>query len=370
MDKSKRCATLLGLWALAGIGGISPTAKAVSAASPSICSRLAAQMSRSPATVVKDQTVPKMLPWIVSALPHAAEGEPVYRFLAPKWHLPLSPAIESLPGTDLYMASTILGSADCLNGMFVEWKPGGILRVLGWPRIPTDACSRTGVWGSLAMVLGQPAYIEYGSLDPTNLDSVVVIAPWTGKDWGPPCPVSIRFSYGYDVTLLYCGPAKAVCNAARKVAPEVQRRYEAYSARFIEAFNNGIPFPKFQFRGPLDAKDRALVARARRLGIPTNVTPGSGAAPAYMRNLNPGATEYFPLPLEGKLYLGAADHKAYPNSSWPEWLFFVFEPPTARSRQLVPLAVITVQRGTTGVKSIEARNESAPPDESARLPMH
>jgi len=220
------------------------------------------------------------------------------------------------------------------------------------------------------MVLGQPAYIEYGSLDATNLDAVVVIAPWTGKGWGPPCPVSIRFTYGYDVTLLYCGAAKTVCSAARKVAPEVERRYEAYSVSFIEAFNSGIPFPKFQFRGPLEAKDRALVARARRLGIPTNVTPGSGAAPAYMRNLNPGATEYFPLPLEGKLYLGAADHNASPNPSWPEWLFFVFEPPTARSRQLVPLAVITVQRGTTGVKSIEARNESAPPDESARLPMH
>jgi hypothetical protein len=73
MNKQRRIATLAGLWALAEIIAVWPTAKATPAVPPSVCSRLAAQMRRSPALVVKDQTVPKMLPWIVSALPR--EGE-------------------------------------------------------------------------------------------------------------------------------------------------------------------------------------------------------------------------------------------------------------------------------------------------------
>lgn len=84
MNKQKRIATLAGLWALAEIGAVWPTAEATPVVPPSICSRLAAQMRRSPARVIMDQTVPKMLPWIVSALRHQAEQEPVYRFLAPK----------------------------------------------------------------------------------------------------------------------------------------------------------------------------------------------------------------------------------------------------------------------------------------------
>ncbi|HJS92326.1 MAG TPA: hypothetical protein VJ738_20340 [Steroidobacteraceae bacterium] len=369
MNRQTRIAILVNLWAVAGIGAVCPTGSAKSAVAASICSRLVRQMRLSPATVAKDETVPKMLPWIVPAQPHQAEEEPVFPFFAPKWHLPLPPTIESLPGTDLFMASTILGSMDCLNGMFIEWKRGSAVRVLSWPDIPTSACSRAGVWGGLATVLGQPAYIEYGSLNPNNMDSVVVIAPWEGKNWGRPCPVSISFTYRYDVTLLDCGATKELCDAARRVAPEVKRRYDAYLVSFNEAFTNGVPFPKFRFRGPLSAGDRAIVARARRIGIPKSVAPGTGAPPAWLRNLNPGAAEYFPLPLDGKLYLGAADSKVYPSTGWPGWVFFVFETPTASGQRLIPLAAFTVNRVTSGVRSIEAKNNSTPASDSARIPM-
>jgi hypothetical protein len=368
MDRQTRIAIFVSLWAVAGFGAVSPTS-AKPAVAASICSRLVRQMRLSPATVAKDETVPKMLPWIVPAQPHQAEEEPVFPLLAPKWHLPLPPTIESLPGTDLFMASTNLGSLDCLNGMLVEWKRGSAVRVLSWPELPTPPCGRAGVWGGLATVLGQPAYIEYGSLNPNNRDSVVVIARWQGKSWGRPCPVSISFTYRYDVTLLYCGATKKLCDAARRVAPEVKRVYAAYLVSFNEAFTNGVPFPKFHFRGPLSVEDRALVARAQRIGLPKRVTPGTGVPPAWLRNLNPGAAEYFPLPVNGKLYLGVADRKVYPSRGWPGWVFFVFQKPSASGQRLIPLAAFTVNRVTSGVRSIEAKNDGGPANDSARIPM-
>ena len=371
MSRRKRITTLTALCALAGIGAVWTAAEATAAAPPSICSRLAAQMRRSPAQVVKDQTVPQMLPWIVNASPHQAEQEPVYRFLAPKWHLPLVPTIESLPGTDLFMASTILGSGDCLNAMFFEWQPGRPLRLLDWPPVATGACSRQGVWGGLATVLGRPAYIEYGSLDPDNMDALIAIAPWEGKNWGRPCPVSIRFTYGYDVTQLYCGAADRVCNAAGKVAAEVKRRYHAYSVSFIQAFNSGVAPPKFHFQGALGKQDRMLVARARQIGLPEHIVPVSGANPAWLRHFHPYGSEYFPLTLDGTRYVGVATRSANPRTAYlrHHWLFILFQPPSSDRRRLLALAVFTVHRGTSGVKSIQATDEFALPNDSVRIPV-
>lgn len=371
MNKHKCITPLAALCALAAIGAIWPTAEATPAAPPSICSRLVAQMRRSPAQVVKDQTVPRLLPWIVSASPRPAEQEPVYRFLAPKWRLPLVPTIESLPGTDLFMASTILGSGDCLNAMFFEWKRGQPLRVLHWPPVSTGACSRQGVWGGLATILGQPAYMEYGSLDPNGMDALIAIAPWDGKDWGPPCPVSIRFTYRYDVTQLYCGAADRVCNAAGKVAAEVKRRYHAYSVSFIQAFNSGVALPKFQFQGALSGQDRTLVARARQIGIPRQIVPAGGADPAWLHHFHPYGSEYFPLTLDGTRYVGVATRSASSRTAYlrHHWAFILFQAPTSGSRRLLALAAFTVHRGTSGVKSIQAADEFAVPNDSVRIPV-
>lgn len=76
MERQKRIAMGVHLCALVGIGVVWSSAGAKSTLAPSICSRLVTQMRGSPATVLKDQSVPKMLPWIVSAVSRPAEGEP------------------------------------------------------------------------------------------------------------------------------------------------------------------------------------------------------------------------------------------------------------------------------------------------------
>lgn len=53
------------------------------------------------------------------------------------------------------------------------------------------------------------------------------------------------------------------------------------------------------------------------------------------------------------------------------WVFILFQAPNASSQRLVPLAAFTVHRVTDGVRSIEARNDSAPANdtESTRIPV-
>ena len=340
-------------------------ANATSAAGASVCTRLVARMRRAPATVVKDVNSKGVwMPWIIFA-DRVSSDSGVFRRIDSKWAAqfkgPFPPGlsdVETLPGADLFVANAILGSGDCLSSMFMEWKLGSHLRVIPQPQLPLDMCGRDDnpSRGTLAMVLGQPAYIGSRSLSGLNSDSLMLISQWTGEAWEPPCPVSIRFTYRYGVTQLYCGVGKRFCNAARKIMPGVKRRYSAYNVRVFDALNNNNPAPAFHFRHGLNPREKSLVARAKRIGLPKRVTPGSRARPAWLRHLNPYDAVYFPLRLDGRLYVGAADQRPY---QWPGTFFFVFGAPSARTQQLVPLAAYTVHRTASGIKSIQARNESS-----------
>lgn len=204
--------------------------------------------------------------------------------------------------------------------------------------------------------------IAYGPLNPDNMDALLIVTPWKDNNWGRPCPVSIRFRYRYDVTRLYCGACEKVCNAARKIAPAVKGRFHAWSVSATDAFNDygGLP-PKFQFGDAPGVKSKALVARARRIGISKRLRRGSNRQPAWLRHASLHEFAYFPSELGGQLYVGAAGRwGVYPaNRLEDHWLFIVFRAPNVRTDRLVVLSAFTVHRLTSAVRSITARNESA-----------
>jgi hypothetical protein len=374
MDTRRRVATFLTLWVMVGSG--TPFAKAAtqSAPAPSICERLVAQMRGSPATVLKDLTVPNMRPWIVKAVSRPADHDPANRYLSREGEPPFS-TIESLPRTDLSMASTILGSGDCLDTSFFEWREGGTFRAVDEPPIVTaNLCGRLGQWGRLAAVLGQPAFITYGSLAPGSLDSLLIVAPWAGKDWGSACPVSIRFRYRYDVTPLYCRASQEICAAARTVAPQVKRRWDTWSVHVTQSFYNyGTTGLRFQFPDDHpDARRQALVARARRIGMPPlNLAPLGDTKGTRPLRVTLYTAEYFALSLDGNPYVGAASLVRRTSSMPPQWLFVLFQPPGPHSQRLLPLAAVKVHRVTSAVRSITATNESASVSDkqSTRIPV-
>jgi hypothetical protein len=281
--------------------------------------------------------------------------------------------IETLPKADLFMAFGRAGSLNCLQPMFLIGKSGGALHVV----LPADTnppCELSDqLEGELATVLGQPTYIESGPLDRNGRDSLLLVVPWLGTAWGQSCTVSIRFTLRYPVRLRYCGSDQAVCSAARQVAPRVERQYEAYSAEWLEAFNEGVPLPKFRFDGALSAQDQVLISRAQRIAMSTAESRG---APARLLNAIMIDFDFFPLRLDHKLYLGAATGGVNPadTARWfvpseqylgkaaskpvPGTLFVVYQAPGAHSHQLQPLAVFGMHQQTSRVESIQARDDS------------
>lgn len=275
------------------------------------------------------------------------------------------------------MVSAYAGSGDCLQYQFFERKRGGAVRLLGSPPIESDLCSRDGTSGSLATVLGEPSFIVYGSDNPDTNGPRLNIVRWKGTHWGPACHVSIQWMHKYPVRLRYCGSNSAVCVAARKIAPAVERRYEKYSAEQNADFNEigTFSFKGFQFQSTFTAEGRALVGRARRIAMSRVTKDERRGAPSWLRNVIPGDVAFFSLRLDRKLYVATTSSPDLPRWIVPHAkryfgevgaerkngsLLVVYQAPRAHSQQLVPLAVLTMHSGTSGIKLIEAGDCYAP----------
>lgn len=383
MNRKKPIAIILNLCGLAGLCISAPSAQAKSPPTVSICSRLVAQLHASPATVLNENTM--LPPWVVNASPYPAQRDPAYRHLPRDWRTmggggASPPTIESLPGTALSMVSEFSGSLDCLGYQFFERKREGAVQLLGSPPIQSDLCERDGTSGSLATVLGKPAFIVYGSDNPDINGPRLNIFPWKGTSWGPVCHVSIQWMYRYPVRLRYCGSDRAVCAAASKIAPAVDRRYERYWAEQNRDFNEigTFSFRGFRFQDTVTVQGRALVARARHIAMSRVTAAESHRPTSWVRTQLSVEVALFSLRLGGKLYVASATN----GTSLIRWivppakgyfddiggnppaangsLLVVYQAPRARSHQLVPLAVLTVHSRVRGIKSIEAGDGYGP----------
>ena len=363
------------------VAALSPCAGARTAVAPSLCVRLMTKMRGSPESVIKgaNSPSPAWRPWVASAPSNQPVTPRDYRRIASAWRARMGPiplqGIQTLPGTDLFMPYGHVGAYECLAYMFVTSKLGGALRVVKIPPdLPVDVsspCELTNESAALAMVLGRPAYIESTRTDGDQPGSVLSVLPWLGTAWGTACQMSIRPAYRYPVTLRYCGPDRALCKAARRVAPRVARLYQAYSTESLDAFNQRLPGPKFRFDGALNAQEQALVDRAHRIA---KSMVKSRVVPVRDRNAILMDFDFFPLKLGHRLYLGAATDGVNPadiarsfvpsdrylghTGSQPEpgMLFLVYQAPGANTLQFAPLAVFSMHEEFSGVRSIQVRD--------------
>ncbi len=349
------------------------SAAANGASAGSVCARLAAQIIGTSAAVMHkahshDRGPERWITYPAVRLPPDTEA---YRRVAAAWRtqFPREPgsvppliSVEALQGTGLFVASTVLGSADCLAATFIDWQAGGPVRVIGGPQLHVPPCGRAGRWASIARVMGRAAYVETAPAVSTSTDSVRYVMLWSGHAWRRPCAVSIR--YAYPVRQLYCRAAAGVCAAARRMFRDLERRYHRHSLRLKDALNGSArALPTFHPQGALDAHGRALLTRARRLGMPRRLVPADEGSAAWARHFSPSAAEFFPLRLEGALYLGAAVRSQRPSTAPPRRrrLFVLFDAPRASSPRLEPLAAFTVHRTLSAVTSIGASEQTASP---------
>jgi hypothetical protein len=291
--------------------------------------------------------------------------------------------LEHLPDTSVYMGSVVAGTAECQTAAFATLTPDGVGRVLPEPAGYMGAC--WNIQGSLARVLGHPAYVESGAVSSTSADVVVRVTPWTGHDWASPCQLTVEFNYTIKLAQQFCSVA-APCRAAGSIAPDIAREYVAYYAAgqwpmrsidedmvpdFIAAAGNaGGP----QAQAVVNAGWQVLKRRqqAEYAGISPSYGTMASVFPTFGHEAPNGVWDYgfsyvkfvlVPLMLDGRLYLGAVGHNGVGWREGSNILFAVYLAPGAEQDDLVPVAGFVIVRKPSVLKgTVVAEGGSAVPE--------
>jgi hypothetical protein len=291
--------------------------------------------------------------------------------------------LEHLPGTQVYMGSTVAGTAECQSSIFAEVESDGSARVLPEPQGYTGPC--WNVQGTLGTVFGHPAYIEIGTVSSTTSDTLTRVTPWTADGWGRACQLTVELNYKFQLGKRFCGD-HAVCLAAGAIAVDVARKYFAYRQRpapLMKPIDRNQQVPDFEYRhggaispqGPTALTDAwHILARLNQAqypdaplsyGLYTSVFPTFGySAPNSGWDYSFSYVDFalFPLMLDGQLYLGAVGHNGVGWREGSRTLVAVYTAPGPDQRDLLPLAGFAVDRVPNGLKgTLVAEGGSAVP---------
>ncbi len=232
-----------------------------------------------------------------------------------------------LPGTDIYMVSSFMGTAECQDFMFLKIGAHGSARVIADPPM----VNRGLCWTSSADVGGvdgHPVYVEHGRDAQTTFDEHIQITPWTGKGWGAACRFSLTFAKAYRVTQRFCGD-QAACRTAGEAAADIASRYDraGESAHQTGGFWYGA-------KPGADAW-AALAARGRDRGAETTPFPTFGATPkGQLVGYSYEGFALFPLTLGGGSHIAAIGYDGVGWRQSDRMLLSIY----AQDQGLTPLA--------------------------------
>ncbi len=290
--------------------------------------------------------------------------------------------LDHLADTPLYMGSVVAGTAECQAAAFATFSGDGVPHVLPDPAGYTGTC--WNMQGSLARVLGHPAYVETGTVSSTSADALVRVSPWTGKDWGAPCQLTVEFNYMLELARQFCSEG-APCAAARAVALGMAQGYLNFSATQqppMRPLDDGV-VPDFigaagiaggpEAQAIVNAGWRALSRRqqANLPGVSPLFSTMASVFPTFGYEGPNGGWDYgfsyvnfvlVPLLLDGRLYLGAVGHNGWGWREGTNILFAVYVAPGADQDDLVPLAGFLIERKPSALRgTVVAEGGSAIP---------
>ena len=274
---------------------------------------------------------------------------------------PGRPFLERLPGTRVYMGGALAGSGDCVNAVFVETSRGPSghqeIRKIAAPQGYTGPC--IGIMGGLGKVFGIPSYVESGSVRGSSSDWFVRITPWRDHDWGAACKLTFLWPSQYRSKLQFCA-RQAPCRAAKAASTGLARRFTAYNhaaSRRKVVQSDGHAVPDLD---PSAMGARGLAAVTHAWGMLSRQCTADGDLPAYMCAEYPSPKggerlysnfKYFPLKLDGQLYIGGIGHLGA-GRAYPPILLSVYALPRMGQKTLSGLVGIWIDpRRASGVPS-------------------
>jgi hypothetical protein len=255
--------------------------------------------------------------------------------------------VDHLKGSDLYAASMSQGTLHCQTYAFVRAAPGRPARVIAGPPGAVQGTEGDGLcWtrtGDFGRILGDPAFVEHGPNDQATDDEDIRITPWARDHWAPGCILRLRYRPAFTVTERHCGAA-AVCAAA-------DRAVLAIAAAYHQKRQNPRDDTPFRYAGAQAvpaAVERAIAAHGPDMDTPELPTFTDAADGDPFSN---SGLSYFPLSLNGRVYVAAVGHEGV---GWRETNTTLLAIYRLENGALVPQAGYAIDRTIGGLTSASA----------------
>jgi hypothetical protein len=211
--------------------------------------------------------------------------------------------VEHLAGTDLYVVTSIEGTLDCYNSVFVRTRTERETTMVPGPKVlsaeDNQACG--GTVEGLGRAFDTHVHVIHDLVGPTTSTANFTLTPWEGANWGSACRAALTFRATYVLTDRYCGDS-SVCEAAGKAAKDIAIAYNHLRETSSAADSFGA--------GPTPPADFAARLAEVKLSPAGGDFPTFGAAVGNEPGYGGAGHILFPLQLGDRWYAAAVGHGA------------------------------------------------------------
>lgn len=265
--------------------------------------------------------------------------------------------VRRLPGTDVFEASHVSGSAACQSLVFARVKPGGPAMLLPSPALEGELCGASHAHVGRAGGVPALIHLQRSGLSPGEARAArkplatIRVTPWTGQAWGRTCKVELLLDAERRLVERLCARPED-CRAFETTAQSLAAAFNRTKAQDALHQRRASPVrydaaPPPKSTEPLVAQVRAQLQRTQRDLPVFGRSPKTQVMPAFSEDeLDVVATRH-----EGRWHVAAI---GFPGIGWRQdrsvTLVSVYEV----GKTAVPRATYIFQDAVSGLESAKA----------------
>lgn len=262
--------------------------------------------------------------------------------------------VRRLPGTDVFEASHVAGTAACQSLAFVRSLPGAPAQILPAPAFKGELCGSS--YAHVGRAGGRPAVIQV-SRSPRSAGeanaareplATLRVTPWTGSGWGRTCQVGFLLHSERRLTDKLCA-RPADCQAFESTAQVLAAAFNRTKAQ--DALYRRPPSPVRYDLNPPPSLTQPMVGQVRaQLQRTQRDLPLFGKSPKIpvMPGFSGDELDIVPTQVDGRWYVAAI---GFPGIGWRQdrdvTLVTLYEP----GKTATPRATYIFRDGVSGLES-------------------
>ena len=252
--------------------------------------------------------------------------------------------VSDLPGSNLFAANSIGGTASCNSTVFFAVSRGHARLVRSPKDWDNDVGGSCGLTRSFASVQGLPIVIDDDLDAGPGLASTLTLTPWDGGKWQPPCKAGFVFAPHFDMAKTQndwasldnwenndCGSGG--CGGLQRAALDLVRQ--------TQADRTGVEAHLLSGLTPAQREEYQRLKRVADRPDPDDRQAGvdDAAKPTTAATLTDAMPLLLPMVVDGRVFLASVGHFTIGWRVFADWKVTVEAAEAERTREIARFAI-------------------------------